>query len=160
MKFNLSTEFVVVVFLFVSIMIVSTYGSVKVRPFQQVSSKLSMYPYRDGYENKSDSETVSEPPEEMLEYLKKPSPTYNKIPASKPKSEGFETISTKLVWGNYGTQEKPLDIMSQLPSSPDCATGSSGLSNSRGYLCPSNEVKRLYGSRGGNSSGQPYQIGA
>lgn len=149
MKFNLSTEFMIVVFLFVSIMIVSTYGSVKVKPYQQVSSKLSMYPYRDGFEGGN-----SEPPEEALALLDKPSPK----PKSKsnPKEEGFETISTKLVWGNYGTQEKPLDIMSQLPSSPDCAFGSSGLSNSRGYLCPTNEVKQLYNSRGGNSSGQSF----
>ena len=157
MKFNLSTEFAVVVFLFISVMIVSTCGSTKVKAYQQVSSKLSMYPYREGYE--TNPEVTSEPPAEMMEYLEKTAKMETKKEEF-TKREGFESISNKLVWGDYGRQEKPLDIMSQLPSSPDCGAGASGLSNSRGYLCLSNEVKQLYKSRGGNSSGQPSQIGA
>jgi len=152
MKFKLSTEFAVVVFLFVSIMIVSTYGSTKIRPFQQVSSKLQMYPFRDGFTENMDEE------EEEKENMEVGSDMMNIV--NKMEKEGFETVSNKLVWGNYGTPDKPLDIMSQLPSNPDCASISYGLSNSRGYLCPSEEVKRLSKTRGGNSSGQPSQIGA
>ena len=151
MKFKLSTEFAVVVFLFVSIMIVSTYGSTKIRPFQQVSSKLKMYPFHEGFEENMDEEEKNKK-EENKDLMD--------IVQNMEKNEGFEGMSTKLVWGQYGAQEPPLDIMSQLPSNPDCASTSCGLSNSRGYLCLSEEAKQLYKSRGGNSSGQPSQIGA
>lgn len=156
MKFKLSTEFAVVVFLFVSIMIVSTYGSTKIRPFQPVSSKLQMYPYRDGFEGNEEEgneEVRKEKDAEDNEIM-------NLIKKTGKKDEGFETLPNKLIWGDYGVPEKPLDIMSQLPSSSDCASTSCGLSNSRGYLCLSDEAKRLYKTRGGNSNGQPSQIGA
>jgi hypothetical protein len=144
MKFNISTEFLIVVFLLLSVMIISSYGSTKIMPFESSSSTLPMFPYRDGFSDYNENVKV--------------------IPNSESKgdvkpNQSDETLQ-KLHWADYGIQEKPLDIMSQLPSSPDCLNISSGLSNSRGYLCPTDDVQKLYKSRGGNSSGQPSQIGA
>ena len=144
MKFNISTEFLIVVFLLLSVMIISSYGSTKIIPFESSSSTLPMFPYRDGFSDYNDNVKIIN------------SDSKGDV---KP-NQSDETAAQKLHWANYGIQEKPLDIMSQLPSSPDCSKIASGLSNSKGYLCPTDDILKLFKSRGGNSSGQPSQIGA
>ena len=146
MKFNISTEFLIVVFLFLSVMIISTYGSIKIMPYESKSSSLSMYPYRDGFLdlNAHNNAVISVP-------------THNNV---KPNVDSeISDRMNKLNWGEYG-KEHLLDIVSELPGNPSCENISAGLSNSKGYLCTNKEVQNLYKTRGGNSSGQPYQIGA
>ena len=149
MKFRFSMEFLIVVFLFVSIMIISTYGSTKVKPFESKSSSLNMFPYKDGFTDYNESASVltKEPMSTSIQNIK-----------PNEESETPDRIQ-KLHWGKYGS-EKPIDIMSTLPSNPSCLNVSGGLSNSKGYLCPTDDVKKLFKTRGGNSSGQPSQIGA
>lgn len=144
MKFNISTEFLIVVFLLLTVMIISSYGSTKIMPFESSSSTLPMFPYRDGFSD----------------YNENVKAIHNSESKGDVKPNQSDETLQKLHWADYGIPEKPLDIMSQLPSSPDCLNISSGLSNSRGYLCPTDDVQKLYKSRGGNSSGQPSQIGA
>ena len=145
MKFNISTEFLIVVFLFLSVMIISSYGSTNIMPFESSSSTLSMFPYRDGFSDYNENVKIIQNSDSKGDV--------------KP-NKSDETAAQKLHWANYGIQEKPLDIMSQLPSSTDCLNISSGLSNSKGYLCPTDDIQTLFKSRGGNSSGQPSQSGA
>lgn len=147
MKFKFSVEFLIVVFLFVSIMIISTYGSTKIMPFEQTSSKLPMYDY-EGFGGLDEEETLT---------TRKPvKDTVKPI----DKDETQDKPQT-LQWSEYGKgQETPLDIMSQQKSDPSCGNISNGLSNSKGYLCPTEDVQKLQRSRGGNSNGAPDQIGA
>ena len=161
MKLNISVEFLIVVFLFISIMIVSTYGSTKIMPFEPTSSQLAMYPYRDGFTdyNTSDNEVISGPTNvDNVSKVKYSMSSY--IANVKPNGENDTPDRMQRLQGsNYGTEQK-LDVLSDLPSNASCANISSGLSNSKGYLCPTKEIQNLYTSRGGNASGKPAQIGA
>jgi len=161
MKFNFSVEFLIVVFLFMSIMIVSTYGSAKIMPFEQQSSQLAMYPYRDGFTdfNTSDNDVISGPTNvDNVSNVKYPMSGY--ISNVKPNDENDTPDRMQRLQGaKYGTEQK-LDVFSDLPSNASCANISCGLSNSKGYLCPTKDIQDLYASRGGNASGRPAQIGA
>jgi len=124
-------------------MIISTYGSTKIMPFEQKSSKLPMYKY-EGFEEKEGEEEEKEEKKEG----------YENADTVKPNS--VEPLCAKY---NNG-QDSPLDIMSQQKTDPNCLKISNGLSKSTGYLCPTEEVQKLQRTRGGNSSGAPDQIGA
>lgn len=146
MKFKLSVEFLIVVFLFVSIMIVSTYGSTKIMPYEQKSAKLPMFKY-EGFEGEGEGEGEEEKKEE------------------EPSNEGFKDNvkpnSIEQPWARVKNgPDKPLDIMSQQKTDSSCLNISTGLSKSTGYLCPTEEVQELQRTRGRNSSGVPHQIGA
>jgi hypothetical protein len=158
MKFNISTEFSIVVFLFLTVMIISSCGSTRIRSYESKSSTLPMFPYKDGFSN-YDSPTDKIIPEptniEPLTTVKQP--IRNSV---EPNDDSEKTDRMqKLQWGEYGI-EHPIDIVSKLPSSPSCANISAGLSNSKGYICTTDEVQKMYKTRGGNASGQPSQIGA
>jgi len=148
MKFKFSVEFLIVVFLFISIMIISTYGSTKIMPFEQKSSKLSMYKY-EGFEEKEEEEKEEEGEEKEKEV------------------EGYENANTvkpnsvEPLCANYNDATfKTIDIYSTQKTDPiNCKNISNGLSKSTGYLCPTEEVQKLQRSRGGNASGTPDQIG-
>jgi hypothetical protein len=153
MKFKFSVEFLVVVFLFIAIMFVSTYGSTKITPFEHQNSKLSMFPY-EGFANYDEwtNNILNVKPTVAVT-----DPVSSYIKNVKPNEEN--EISDKLHWGKYGT-EQPIDAVSGLPSNPSCIHISSGLSNSLGSLCPTEKIQNLFKSRGGNASGTPSQIGA
>ena len=161
MKFNFSVEFMVVVFLFVSIMIISTYGSTKVSPFETTSSTLSMYPYRDGFTDYNTPDPVISGPTNVDNVTKVNQPVSVSIANVKPMDD-IETPDRmqKLQWADVNSPEQKLDVFSDLPSSGNCANISCGLSNSKGYLCPTKEILNSYATRGGNASGKPAQIGA
>ena len=144
MKFNFSTEVLIVVFLFLTVIFISSYGSTRVMPFEANPSTLPMFPYRDGF---SDYNAVS--PAKVSPHMD-----------VKPKEETeMPDRMQKLNWGEYGS-EHLIDVVSELPGSPSCRDDSAGLSNSKGYLCTTKDIKTLYKPRGGNASGQPSQIGA
>ena len=161
MKFIISTEFLIVVFLFLSVMIISSYGSTRIMPFEAKSSNLHMFPYRDGFSdyNVSNENLISNPTNmETLTTIKQP--LSDSILNVKPNQLAeIPERTTKFSLGEYG-EERMMDVVSQLPSSPSCENISAGLSNSKGYLCTTKEVDKLYKTRGGNASGQPSQIGA
>ena len=153
MKFNISMEFLIVVFLFLIVMIISSYGSTRIQPFEAKSSTLSMFPYRDGFSDYGASNAVTSDPTVK-------EPISNDIQNIKPNNDS-ETPDRmqKLNWGEYGT-EKLIDVVSELQGNSSCMKISAGLSNSKGYLCTTDNVQKLYKTRGGNASGQPSQIGA
>jgi hypothetical protein len=159
MKFKFSVEFLIVVFLFLSIMFVSTYGSTKIIPYEHLNAKLPMFPYEGFSTYDALTNTIIKPVNE------KPSvsitaPVSNYINNVEPKEEN-EKIDRlqKLHWGKYGN-EQPIDAISGLHSNPSCVNISSGLSNSLGSLCPTENIQKLFKSRGGNAGGTPSQIGA
>jgi len=53
---------------------------------------------------------------------------------------------------DFNTPEKPLDLFSQLKSSPECVGSSAGLYNSTGGLCLSSDAMNALKTRGGNQS--------
>lgn len=161
MKFNISTEFLIVVFLFLSVMIISSYGSTRIMPYEAKSSTLPMFPYRDGFSdfNKSMDTLISDPTN-MEKLITMKQPVSDVILNVKPNQLAeIPERTTKFSLGEYG-EEQLIDIISELPSDPSCRNISAGLSNSKGYLCTTKEVEKLYKTRGGNASGQPSQIGA
>jgi hypothetical protein len=125
-------------------MIISTYGSTKIMPFEQKSSKLPMYKY-EGFEEKEGEEEEKEEKKEG----------YENADTVKPNS--VEPLCAKY----NDTTFKTIDIYSTQDTDPNnCKNISNGLSKSTGYLCPTEEVQKLQRTRGGNSSGAPHQIGA
>ena len=83
---------------------------------------------------------------------------YNIIDTSADKNAqrvfGFDGL-----FGSYETSDDHLDIYSTAKSSLSCASISSELSNSRGYLCLDEKQQNLLKTRGGNQTGCPCQIG-
>lgn len=160
MKFNISTEFLIVVFLFLTVMIISCYGSTRIQPFESKSSTLSMFPYRDGFSDYGAVDTVtSEETPTTVKEVKEPISSV--IQNVKPNNDSEKPDRMqKLNWGEYGNTEQLIDVVSELPGSSSCMNVSAGLSNSKGYLCTTDNVQKLYKTRGGNASGQPSQIGA
>jgi hypothetical protein len=180
MKCKISPEFIFVVIIFLLIVFVSTYGSIHYIPYTEVSTKLNGYPYSENYENidldlndnennkkdKIPSEKTStidssvsvsvSPFESVLKSKLNSSPVTNTL-SSMPKktTEGLTTLQGS----TYG-KNNSIDVISSLPSSPDCVGISSGLSNSTGGICISPEIKKLIQTRGLNSSKQDSQIGA
>jgi len=69
--------------------------------------------------------------------------------------EGFRGLGTS----DYNNNMFILDQFSSAVGSAECAGKSSGLSNSKGPLCLSDDQKRLLQTRGGNASGMDSQIG-
>ena len=69
--------------------------------------------------------------------------------------EGFEGLGTS----DYNNNAFILDQFSSAVGSPECVGKSSGLSNSTGPLCLSEDQKRLLQTRGGNATGMDSQIG-
>lgn len=68
-------------------------------------------------------------------------------PAAKP------TTDNSLFQGaDFNAPEKPLDLFSQLKSSPECVGSSAGLYNSTGGLCLSSDAMKALKTRGGNQS--------
>ena len=159
MKFKISVEFLIVVFLFIAIMFVSTYGSIKITPFEHQNTKLPMFPYEGfaTYDEWTNSiiKSVDEKPSVSITG---PVSSYINNVEPKEENEKIDRIQ-KLNWGKYGT-DQPIDAISKLPSNPSCINISSGLSNSLGSLCPTENIQKLFKSRGGNASGTPSQIGA
>lgn len=70
---------------------------------------------------------------------------------TKPKEEAFTNISDIPV--------KTIDVFSTSVGSPTCVGKSSGLSNSTGALCLSDNMTQMLQTRGGNSTGPDSQIG-
>lgn len=137
MKFKFSVEFLIVVFLFISIMIISTYGSTKIMPFEQKSAKLPMYAY-EGFEDEEDEDEDKKPITEGLENADTVKPNCADTPQ----------------WVNVNNgPDKILDIMSQQKTDNSCSNISNGLSKSTGYLCPTEDVQELQRTRGGNYTG-------
>lgn len=159
MKFNISTEFLIVVFLFLTVMIISSYGSTRIQPFESNSSTLSMFPYRDGFSDYDALDTITSDPSHSMTPNTIKEPISSAIQNVKPNNDS-ETPDRmqKLNWGEYGT-EHLIDVVSELSSNTSCRNVSAGLSNSKGYLCTTKDVQKLYKTRGGNASGQPSQIG-
>ena len=88
--------------------------------------------------------------------------------ANVSKTEVSVLQDTKVPLGVFeaqGLKAAPLDApplvdpVSKLRGSPECVGNSSGYSNSLGGLCLSDEVKKQFASRGGNSSSGEMQIG-
>ena len=69
--------------------------------------------------------------------------------------EGFRGLGTS----DYNNNMFILDQFSSAVGSAECAGKSSGLSNSKGPLCLSDDQKRLLQTRGGNATGMDSQIG-
>jgi hypothetical protein len=69
--------------------------------------------------------------------------------------EGFRGLGTS----DYNNNAFILDQFSSAIGSAECAGKSSGLSNSKGPLCLSDDQKRLLQTRGGNATGMDSQIG-
>jgi len=159
MKFKFSVEFLVVVFLFIAIMFVSTYGSTKITPYEHQNSKLPMFPY-EGFATYDEwTNSIIKPVNEKPSVpVTDPVSSYIKNVKPKEENEKIDRLQ-KLHWGKYGN-EKLIDAVSELPSNASCINISSGLSNSLGYLCPTENIQTLFKSRGGNASGTPSQIGA
>ena len=69
----------------------------------------------------------------------------------KPKDEGFTNLSD--------IQVKTIDVFSTSVGSPTCIGKSTGLTNSTGALCLSDNMMQMLQTRGGNSTGPDSQIG-
>jgi hypothetical protein len=159
MKFKFSVEFLIVVFLFIAIMIMSTYGSTKIIPYETQNSKLPMFSYEEFATYDESTNTILKTPNNTHSNLvtETDSSYINNV---KPNKDNEITNKlSKLHWDKYGN-EKLIDVVSGLPSNSSCENVSSGLSNSLGYLCPTENVQKLFKSRGGNASGASSQIGA
>ena len=103
------------------------------------------------------------PPIEM----KKPIKKLMKKPIEKMKSskesfsnrEGFEGALPHLRPENSTSEEKMLDIFSQVEGKLSCGPVSSQLHNSRGGLCLNADQHKILQTRGGNATGGDSQIG-
>jgi len=85
----------------------------------------------------------------------------NKKPKTKAKAkpdetefEDTETFQNRLEGQSYGGSSEPRNMwyMSDVKSSLECGTKSAALSNSRGYLCLSQDQIRYLQTRGGNAT--------
>lgn len=74
-----------------------------------------------------------------------------RISIAKPKEEAFTNLSD--------IQVKTIDVFSTSVGSPTCVGKSSGLSNSTGSLCLTDNMMQMLQTRGGNSTGPDSQIG-
>ena len=74
-----------------------------------------------------------------------------RFPLESAKDEGFTNISDIPV--------QTIDVFSTSVGSPTCIGKSTGLTNSTGALCLSDNMMQMLQTRGGNSTGPDSQIG-
>jgi|UniRef100_A0A6C0AUB8 hypothetical protein len=58
-----------------------------------------------------------------------------------------------------GVADNKIDLFAGTEGKLSCSVGSSGLSNSKGSLCLTEQQKQLLSSRGGNQTGAPSSLG-
>ena len=76
----------------------------------------------------------------------------NASPKDVVKVEGFEGLQSSAIG-----VDTPIDVFSTVQGNANCAPAS--YSNSLGYLCLDDKLKKLLTTRGGNSTGKDFQIG-
>jgi hypothetical protein len=144
-------EFIVVFFLFLLVIGFATCDSCfsNVKPFnhykQNGQSKF------EGFDNLP--EVISSP-----EYV--PGSTGSIGPSVDKDSAGALSVFgfKGLYAAPYG-KDAPIDPLYNQMGDPKCLSQSSGYTDSKGGLCLSNDVKKLFLTRGGNQSGAQAQIG-
>jgi len=143
-----SSEYVFVIIAFVVIIGLTSCCAAKgVVPFYQDSIFTHQYPY--------------EPYANMLETPAKYTPEV----ISQSSGATQNSVTYKNVRGFDGifpspsSEEPNIDLFNDLEGNSRCVNQSSGLSNSKGPLCLTSELKQQLLTRGGNLTGADSQIG-
>ena len=147
MKVKMSHMFLTII-LIVLILLTMTNSCVTFKPHYSSMMNYSTFEtfrQRDGMSGLGGS-TVKQPANSGSLFSEMTTPSYSK--------EGFVGLEPSV----YGT-DKPIDRFSGTPGSVSCDKISSGLSNSKGGLCLTDEQTKLLRTRGGNASGGDSQIG-
>ena len=120
----------------------------------------------DEYEEYDDDTLPTTPPQKMTKPIQKMTKPIQKMtkPIQKMKSskesfsnrEGFEGALPHLRPENSTSEEKMLDIFSQVEGKLSCGPISSQLHNSRGGLCLNADQHKILQTRGGNATGGDY----
>jgi hypothetical protein len=145
---KLPIEYYVVFILFLIVIGMSIYGNgAGYRAFAPRSKHLNLYNY-ENFQNQFQL------------------PVHGAANVSKTEASVMQDTKGPLgIFEAQGLKAAPLDApslndpVSKLKGSPECVGQSSGYSNSLGGLCLSDEVKKQFSSRGGNSSSGEMQIG-
>jgi len=150
MKYN--TSIMIAVIVFFVIIFTTTCGCTRFVPYNSAGAFTKEFPY-EGFAN------VHSPTEYSTATTNATTDTYKSFLINP------DTDSCKKIYGFDGLYCKPydadkkLDPFSDTKGSASCVGSSSGLTNSMGGLCLSDEQKRLLVTRGGNQTGVQSQIG-
>lgn len=142
MKFSL---FSVLFTILIILLFLTTFASCsQVVPYSR-DGVLNMYPYTEGFTEYTTSDNNNS------------IDSYTQYNIASSKDNQYMSFNG-LVSSPDNIKLNPNDIYSQAQGEPSCK--SYGYSNSRGFLCMNPEQIRLLTTRGGNSSGADFQIGA
>ena len=108
----------------------------------------------DDYED--DALPTTPPPKKIVKPMQKMKNSKTETFSNK---EGFEGALPHLRPENSSSEEKMLDIFSQVKGDLSCGPISSQLHNSKGGLCLTADQHKILQSRGGNATGGDSQIG-
>ena len=147
MKFLL--EHYVVIGLFIVVLMISSYGPFH-HSFMSANSRFhKSYSQFEGFENY---------PESINSHVNPASLTAGNV--EKDNSGSLSVFGFDGLYSAPLSKDVPIDPLYNAMGSPTCTGASSGYSDSRGGLCLSQPMVRLFNTRGGNQSGAPSQIGA
>jgi hypothetical protein len=175
-------EYIFVIIAFVAIIMLSSYGSSVVVPYQKDDLFSKQFKY-EGMETAEESKTNSNIPMmgNSVSSSNSISPTMGNSPMTQQNKEkmlsGFLTNENK-VNGNVDMSKESfegmfalspyelnssvptLDRLSNLKGGANCdSSRAAGYSNSKGPLCIDDTTMQLLRTRGGNQTGAPSQIG-
>ena len=146
MKMKVSEYIFVIIAFVVIISLTSCCAAKGVVPYSQDSIFTQQYSY-EPYANMLETNSYSP------EVISTPSQNENRI--AYKNVVGFNGI-----YPNPSAVEPVIDQFSELGGNQTCFNSSSGLSNSKGALCLSPELKQSLSTRGGNLTGSDSQIGS
>jgi len=146
---SISTDYILIIIAFVIIIGLTSCCAAKgVVPYYKDSIFAHQYAY-EPYTNIMDGGSYSPAPVSGGNVSVPTSPSVYK------KVGGFNGI-----YPSPSATEPNIDLFIDLEGDSKCFNGSSGLSNSRGSLCLTPELKNALLTRGGNLSGSDSQIGS
>jgi hypothetical protein len=180
---KVGVEYIFVIIAFVAIIMLSSYGSAVVSPYQKddLFSKQFKYEGMDNEDKSEDTKDKSEEKKDKSEEKKDNNPfaalmnmttTTEKMTMADilPKGNLFASSSSKTPESFEGlirlspyelnSSDLSLDRLSKLQGGANCdSSRAAGYSNSKGPLCMDDATLQLLRTRGGNQSGAPSQIG-
>jgi len=147
---GISTDYILIIIAFVVIIILTSCCAAKgVVPYYKDSIFAHQYPY-EPFANIMDGGSYSPAP-----VSSGASASVQQAPSVYKKVGGFNGI-----YPSPSATEPNIDLFIDLEGNSKCFNGSSGLSNSRGSLCLTPDLKNALLTRGGNLSGSDSQIGS
>ena len=147
---GITTDYILIIIAFVVIIGLTSCCAAKgVVPYYKDSIFAQQYAY-EPYTNIMDGGSYSPAP-----VSSGPVSSPQEAPTVYKKVGGFNGI-----YPSPSAVEPNVDLFIDLEGNSKCFNGSSGLSNSRGSLCLTPELKNALLTRGGNLSGSDSQIGS